>query len=196
MSEAVVNNIMAVLPAFLQSLEALGFIARHLNPPEFASVMEAAGAPDQALQAVRLRLADWPAQFADVKTSLEVASDAALAAFSGLRAVQHGNGDMIAVFRALRYVPRAQEALYRLAAKLPPVSDFFVDARLREDADLKARLAGPARENTGIIHDHNEPGSRGGFSLYVPEYYTPDRRSPLAMAVHGGSGHGRGFLWG
>ena len=42
---------------------------------------------------------------------------------------------------------------------------------------------------------HNEPGSRGGFSLYVPEYYTPDRAWPLVMALHGGSGNGRGFLW-
>ena len=195
MSEAVVDDIVAVLPPLLQSLEALGFIARHLNPPEFDSVMEAAGAPDQALQAVRLRLADWPEQFADVKTSLEAASDAALAAFSGLRAVQHGNGDMIAMFRALRYAPRAQEALYPLAAKLPPVSDFFVDPPLRDDADLKARLAAPAKENTGVIDDRNEPGSRGGFSLYVPEYYTPDRAWPLVMALHGGSGNGRGFLW-
>ena len=41
----------------------------------------------------------------------------------------------------------------------------------------------------------NEPGSRGGFSLYVPEYYTPDRAWPLVMALHGGSGNGRNFLW-
>ena len=53
MSEAVVDDIVAVLPPLLQSLEALGFIARHLNPPDFDSVMEAAGTPDQALQAVR-----------------------------------------------------------------------------------------------------------------------------------------------
>jgi phospholipase/carboxylesterase len=58
-----------------------------------------------------------------------------------------------------------------------------------------ARLAEPSRENTGIVHDHNEPGSRGGFSLYVPEYCTPERAWPLVMALHGGSGHGRGFLW-
>src|SRR5437667_11627021 len=195
MSEAVVDDIVAVLPPLLQSLEALGFIARHLNPPDFDSIMEAAGTPDQALQAARSRLADWPEQFASVNNSLGVASDAALAAFSGLRAVQQGNGDMIAVFRALRHASRAQEALYPLAAKLPPVSDFFVDPRLREDADLKARLAAPAGEDTGIIHDHHEPGSRGGFSLYVPEYYTPDRAWPLVMALHGGSGNGRGFLW-
>src|SRR5712672_3342511 len=195
MSEAVVDDIVAVLPPLLQSLEALGFVARHLNPPDFDSVMEAAGSPDQALQAVRSRLADWPEQFASVRNSLEAASDAALAAFAGLREVQHGNGDMIAVFRALRYAARAQEALYPLAAKLPPVSDFFIDPRLREDAELKARLAAPAKEDTGIIHDNNEPGSRGGFSLYVPEYYTPDRAWPLVMALHGGSGNGRNFLW-
>ena len=195
MSEAVVDDIVAVLPPLLQSLEALGFIARHLNPPDFDSVMEAAGLPDQDLQAVLPRLAGWPEQFAGLKNSLEAASDAALAAFAGLRAVQHGNGDLVAVFRALRYAPRAQEALYPLAAKLPPVSGFFLDPALREDAGLLARLAEPARENTGIIHDHNEPGSRGGFSLYVPEYYTPDRAWPLVMALHGGSGNGRGFLW-
>jgi phospholipase/carboxylesterase len=195
MTEAVVDDIVAVLPPLLQSLEALGFIARHLNPPDFDSVMEAAGTPDQALQAVRRRLTVWPEEFAGIRTALATASDATLAAFEGLRAVQHGNGDLVAVFRALRHAPRAQEALYPLAAKLPPVSSFFVDPALREDAALLARLAQPANENTGILHDHNEPGSRGGFSLYVPEYYTPDRAWPLVMALHGGSGNGRGFLW-
>ncbi len=195
MSEAVVDDIVAVLPPLLQSLEALGFIARRLNPPDFGAVMEAAGTPDQALQAVRARLNGWPEEFAHLRAPLQAASDAALAAFDGLRAVQDGNGDLVAVFRALRHAPRAQEALYPLAAKLPPVSEFFVDPPLREDADLLARLAEPEKENTGIMHDHNEPGSRGGFSLYVPEYYTSDRAWPLVMALHGGSGNGRGFLW-
>jgi phospholipase/carboxylesterase len=195
MSDAVVDDIVALLPPLLQSLEALGFIARHLNPPAFDSVMEGAGTPDRDLREVRARLADWPEQFAYLRAPLEAASTAALAAFDGLRAVQQGHGDLVAVFRALRYAPRAQEALYLLAARLPPVSQFFVDPALREDNDLLARLAGPANEDTGIIHDHNEPGSRGGFSLYVPEYYTPDREWPLLMALHGGSGNGRGFLW-
>ena len=195
MSEAVVDDIVAVLPPLLQSLEALAFIARHLNPPDFDRVMSAAGSPDQALRAVRPRLADWPEPFAGIRTSLESASDSALAAFEELRTVQNGNGDLVAVFRALRHAPRAQEALYPLAAKLPPVSSFFLDPALREDAGLLARLAEPANQDTGILHDRNEPGSRGGFSLYVPEYYTPDRAWPLVMALHGGSGNGRGFLW-
>jgi phospholipase/carboxylesterase len=195
MSETVVDDIVAVLPPLLQSLEALGFVARYLNPPDFGRVMEAAGEPDDALRAVRPRLEQWPQEFSDIKTALEAASDAALAAFEGLRTVQNGNGDLVSVFRALRYAPRAQEALYALSAKLPPVSQFFVEPSLREDADLAARLAAPANENTGIFHDHNEPGSRGGFSLYVPEYYARDRAWPLVMALHGGSGNGRGFLW-
>jgi phospholipase/carboxylesterase len=195
MSEAVVDDIVAVLPPLLQSLEALGFIARYLNPPDFAAVMEAAGTPDQSLRTARPRLADWPAEFAHLGAPLASTSDAVLTAFDGLRAVQHGDGDLLAVFRALRHASRAQEALYPLAATLPPISDFFVDPALRDDTDLKTRLAQPPRENTGIIHDHNEPGSRGGFSLYVPEYYTPDRTWPLVMALHGGSGNGRSFLW-
>ena len=195
MSEAVVDDIVAVLPPLLRSLEALGFIARYLNPPDFDRVMGSVGQPDEDLRAVRPRLEQWPAEFADIGTPLGAASDAALAAFAALRVVQDGNGEFVSVFRALRYASRAQEALYALKARLPPVSEFFVDPPLRDDADLAERLAAPANDNTGIFHNANEPGSRGGFSLYVPEYYTPDRAWPLVMALHGGSGNGRGFLW-
>ena len=141
MSEAVVDDIVAVLPPLLQSLEALGFVARYLNPPDFGRVMEEAGEPDAALRAERPRLSAWPAEFDGIRTALEAASDAALAAFEGLRDVQNGNGDLVSVFRALRHAPRAQEALYPLVAKLPPVSQFFVEPGLREDAALLARLA-------------------------------------------------------
>ena len=195
MSEAVVDDIVAMLPPLLQTLEALSFVARHLNPPDFGHVMEVAGEPDAALRAVRPRLGEWPQEFAGVKRALEASCDAALSGYQGLRAVQHGNGDIVGVFRALRYAPRAQEALYPLAAKLPPVSESFIDPALRGDAGLLSRLAAPPNEDTGIFHDSNEPGSRGGFSLYVPEYYTPERAWPLVMALHGGNGNGRGFLW-
>src|ERR1700761_5290408 len=195
MSEAMVDDIVAVLPPLLQSLEALGFVARHLNPPDFGRVMHAAGTPDQDLRAVVARLANWPDGFADVRTSLQTARDAALAAFTGLRKVERGEGDLVAVFRALRYLSRAQEALYPLSAKFPPVSSFFTDPALRDDEALAARLSAPAQSDTGIFHDPNQPGSRGGFSIYVPEYYTPDRAWPLVMALHGGAGNGRGFLW-
>ena len=195
MSEAVVDDIVAVLPPLLDALDALGFIARHLHPPAFESVMNAIGTPDETLQAARSELAEWPQTFADMRGLLDRACDEALAAFAGLRAVQGGNGDFVAVFRALRHTPRAQEALYPLAAKFPPVSSFFLNAAMREDEDLLTRLAEAPAGQTGIFHHYNDPGSRGGYSLYVPEYYAPDRSWPLVMALHGGSGNGRGFLW-
>lgn len=195
MSEAVVDDIVAVLPPLLDSLEALGFVARHLHPPAFNSVMEAVGTPDQALHTARSRLRDWPPQFESVRALLDAAGTESLAAFAGLRRVQQGEGDLVAVFRALRHVPRALEALYPLTAKFPPVSSFFLSPASREDHNLLDRLAGPPHEDSGVFHDHNAPGDRGGFSAYVPEYYTPERPWPLVMALHGGSGNGRSFLW-
>ena len=195
MSEAVVDDIVAVLPPLLQSLEALGFVARHLHPPAFGQVMQAAGEPDTDLRKVRGRMTEWPEEFSNIRLPLEAASDAALAAFDGLRAVENGQGDLMSVFRALRHLPRAQEALYPLTARLPPVSEFFTEPSLREDAALAGKLSQLANADTGIVHIDNEPGSRGGYSIYVPEYYTADRRWPLVMALHGGAGNGRGFLW-
>ena len=195
MSEAVIDDIVAVLPPLLNALEALGFFARNLHPPAFASVMNAIGTPDEGLQTARAAIGDWPEQFAGLRAQLNRACDETLAAFAGIREVERGHGDLVAVFRAQRHLPRAQEALYPLAGQFPPVSSFFLNAAHRDDADLLSRLEAGTREDTGILHDHNEPGSRGGFSVYVPEYYTQDRAMPLVMALHGGSGNGRGFLW-
>jgi phospholipase/carboxylesterase len=39
------------------------------------------------------------------------------------------------------------------------------------------------------------PDARGGFSLYVPEWLAGTAPRPLVVALHGGSGHGRDFLW-
>src|SRR5690349_25144305 len=119
MSEAVIDDIVAVLPPLLNALEALGFFARNLHPPAFASVMNAIGTPDEALQTARAAIGDWPEQFAVLRTQLNRACDETLAAFAGIREVERGHGDLVAVFRALRHLPRAQEALYPLAGQFP-----------------------------------------------------------------------------
>ena len=194
MNDRVIDDITGLLPPLLQALEALQFVARNLHPPAFDAVMDAVGAPDQALQEARAALSDWPEQFADLRRHLDAASEAALAGFAGLRDAQQPGGDITMVFRALRHSTRGQEALYGTVARLPPVSSFFLPAALREDVALAERLAQPAAANTGVIHA-GEPGARGSFSLYVPEYYTPDRSWPLVVALHGGSGNGRAFLW-
>jgi phospholipase/carboxylesterase len=189
------DDLMALLPPLLGSLEALGFIARYLNPPDFGQVMAAAGTPDAALREARPRLDSWPDKLAGVRDRLASASDSVLAAFEALRSVDDGDG-MGGVYRALRHTPRAQEALYPLAAGVPPVSRYFLSPGARDDPEVQRRLAeAPDRDDTGVMHSVNEPGSRGGYSLYVPEDYSPDRVWPLVMALHGGAGNGRSFLW-
>src|SRR5579859_7962202 len=185
-------DLQVLLPALLRSLETLVHIGRHLNPPELAAVMRAAGAPDADLVRPRSRLDGWPDRLAPLREPVCAASDAALAAFEGLRAAS----DLRGVFRALRHLPRAEEALYPLAAAFSPVSRYFLDPPSRADAALLARLdEAEGREGTGVFHVDHDNGARGGFSVYVPEYYRPDKAWPLVMALHGGSGNGRSFLW-
>jgi phospholipase/carboxylesterase len=190
------DDLMALLPPLLQSLEALGFLARHLNPPDLGAVLSAIGEPDTDLRVARPRLDAWPEPLAGARERLAGACDDTLAAFDALRLIRAEGGDMRGLFRALRHIPRAQEALYPLAEGLPPLSRYFLDPAVRQDAELLKRLAeAPPREDAGVFHLGGEPGARGAYSLYVPEYYTPDRPWPLVMALHGGSGNGRAFLW-
>jgi len=182
----------AFLPPLLRALEGLGFVSRHLNPAQLGRVLAVVAEPGATLRAVRPALEAWPAELEPVREPLELAADQALAAYDGLGAVEEMRG----AYRALRYLPRSQEMLFPLAAGLPPVSRYFLSPGLRDDPDLAARIAaGAGRENVGVFHVDNEPGARGGFSLFVPETYDSGQTHPLVMALHGGAGSGRGFLW-
>jgi phospholipase/carboxylesterase len=190
------EDLVAIVGPLLGAMDALGFIGRYFHPPQFGQVLEAAGTPDEALAAARPRLDDWPERLEGVAACLKSACDHALAGFAALRGVADEPDGMRAVFRALGRLPRAQEALYPLAADLPPISRYFLEPISRDDEGLQARLTESGRpETAGVMHVANEPGARGGYSLYVPEYYAPDRAWPLVVAMHGGAGNGRSFLW-
>jgi phospholipase/carboxylesterase len=192
MEDAELDDLKAFIPPLLRALEALGFAARHLDPPTLPRLQAAMAEPDAALRAVRQRLDGWPQALGGLRERLQDACDLALSGFDELAAAD----DLRGVYRALRTLPRAQEALFPLADGLPPVSRFFLSPDRREDAALVARIAeAPARDDVGVFQIDNEPGSRGGYALYVPEYYEPERAWPLVVALHGGAGNGRGFLW-
>lgn len=190
------DDLMVLVPALLQSLEVLGFVARHLNPPDVYELMAAIGQPEDILAATGPKLGKWPEHLGSLRTALETASDQVLTSFTRLReAAEQGDGTRLA-YRALRGLPLAEEALYPFAAQMAPISRYFLQNAMRGDGGLLERLAqGSGRDDVGVAHFSNEPGSRGGFSLYVPETYAPDVAAPLVMALHGGGGNGRGFLW-
>lgn len=189
------NDLVAVLEPLLRSLEVLGLLSRHVKPYDIAGTVSAAGEPDAPLRAAQERIDAWRPELSELRDALALASDETLAAYDELRSAG-GEEELMKLFGALRHIPRAQAALYPLAQAFPPVNRFFITPDQRGDADLQRRLMSVMpREDTGVMHVANEEGTRGGYSLYVPEDYTSDRDWPLVMALHGGSGHGRSFLW-
>ncbi len=190
----------AFLQALLQAFEVLIVFARHFHPPHFEELVTRLGTPDTELQAAREQYRDAIANLGEVGKALDAAGEAALQAFAALREMADGSGDIRGVFRAFRFVPIGLAALYPLAGSLAPVNRFFLDPELRSDAAFQALFTRrPLRDKVGVMRsaprDGGGAGERGGFWLYVPEYYSPNRVWPLVMALHGGSGTGRQFLW-
>lgn len=196
MSDPALEAVVAVVPPLLASLDALETIARYLSPADLPDLAAGAGAHAAALRAAQPELARIPEPLANLRALLDAACEETLRGLDELSAAFETGASPWALYRALRHAPRALEALYPLAEFLPPVNRFFLAPAVRNDAELAARLlAREARTDVGLQHVDNEPGARGGFSLYVPETYTPARAHPLVFALHGGSGSGRSFLW-
>jgi phospholipase/carboxylesterase len=190
------EDLKVLLPPLLRSMEALELIGRFLNPPDFENVVAAVGTPDAGLREVLPRLEGWPESLERMREPLGAAGKAVLTAFDGLRTAPAQAEGMFAAYRALGQLPRAQEALYALAGGLPPINRYFLEPGVRDDPEAQARtLRVEPSEATGLFHADDKPGSRGGFSMYVPEYYDESRSWPLVLALHGGSGNGRNFLW-
>ena len=169
----------------LDTLDVLERIARYLHPSRLEALVATLGKRDAALRGA-IDGARWREP---LREPLRRAAEATLRACEGLRAAAGSADAPRGAYRALRQVNQALEALYPLAAVLPTVDRFFL-------ASGGSAIGAPrSRAPVGVMHFANETGERGGFSLYVPEDYNEARDYPLVMALHGGSGHGRLFMW-
>ncbi|MCW5748024.1 MAG: phospholipase [Alphaproteobacteria bacterium] len=197
--EPAIEIIARLVPATLRALQAMEFAGRHLAPATLMQLIEAlSGRHDDLGEVVAAsRALDWPERLGPARDCLERAAEAAGEGIAGLLAAGEAPQPMFAAYRALRGYSRAAEALYPMAAHLMPVSQFFLESAARGDTDLLKRLAAvdPTRPDVGVIHVGGPPGTRGAFSLFVPEVYDATRAWPLVVAMHGGSGNGGAFLW-
>jgi phospholipase/carboxylesterase len=183
--------------ATLGALQALEAALRRLHPPRIPALRSQLGP-------LRDRLEDALEAFAAaaVPEGLEAfhqelaggagAARDALARFLDRDPAAHPAAGILASMRGHAH---AQELLYPLRLALPPLGRFFVEPAWHD------RLAAldpepPQGVRVGLFRGGGEEEEeRGGFSLYVPERYRPDRAWPLVVALHGGSGTGRAFLW-
>ena len=194
--DPILDAVAALLPRLLGCLDTLRAIVRHMHPPRLAALAAGIGTQDATLHAAlaSFRTAAWPDHLASFRDQFGLAADLALQACTEFREAAGSPDGRFGASRALRHLTRATEALYPLATALPTVSRWFLNPPQQDDAALLARLGQPMPD-TGVIHANNDRGTRGGFSVYVPEDYDPATPAPLVMALHGGAGHGRLFLW-
>lgn len=196
-----IDAIGALLSPLLGTLERVIWVQRHLHPPlagrladTLAPATEAVSAPLAALQA-----AVWPEDLVFLRDRLVDVAQQTLDMVAAFVQAARGGGDVFELYRALRRFARVQEALYPLAPVLDAVSRWFLEAGRRDDEVLLDRLRAGAMQaeglRAGVLHAHNERDTRGGFSLYVPESWDGRTPRPLVVALHGGTGHGRDFLW-
>jgi len=97
------------------------------------------------------------------------------------------------ILTAMHEVAQAQESFYFFRRALPPFEGYWWLPG-QEGEDLAPRRGDDGSPPTGVVHV-SAGGHHGGFALYVPESYTDERAWPVIVALHGGSGNGRDFLW-
>jgi len=197
----VIDTTRALLEPLLDTLERIVWVQRQLFPP-LAARLAAQLAPSAEAVAVPLRAleaADWPDDLRFMRDRLADVARQTVELITEFVEAAKTPEDPIGLFRALRRLARVQETLYPLTPVFGSVSRWFLDAEHRTNDDLVQRLrAGALRADEvrlGVLHADNERGTRGGFSVYVPESWDGASAMPLVVALHGGSGHGRDFLW-
>lgn len=184
-----------LLARLLPSLETLQLMARRMDPGNLPELVGANTEPFESLRDLIATPFDWPEHLAPLGEQLEQSAGHVCAAADELAEAVTSYEAVRLVYKALRHLPKALEALYPLAGLLPPVNRFFLEAERRDDEKLMLSLAGQAADGTSVMAFGEDPNARETFWVYVPENYSADTPAPLVVALHGGTGKGRGFLW-
>jgi phospholipase/carboxylesterase len=200
-SRDVIEAIGQLLEPLLDTLERITWVQRQLFPPaapqladELAPGAEAIGEPLSVLEKL-----EWPEDLRFMRERLVDVGRQTIDLVTAFAAAAQSAENPIDLYRALRRFARIQETLYPLAPAFDPVSRWFLEPARRDDDELVVRLReGALRDDevrVGVLHASNERDARGGFSVYVPEQWDGETSMPMVVALHGGHGHGRDFLW-
>lgn len=180
----------------VQALIAFEAGLRKLNPLALSEIRKGLLVYLEPLAAARqlLMAADTGVEDESVRSGLLRACDFIQSGIRKFADEEDLQAAYIASLRAARKYCRAQEELFPLCGAIPEVNRYFLEPGVTS-------ILPPAdkthHDKTGMVHagSSHHPHARGGYSLYIPEAYTPERPWPLVVALHGGYSHGRDFIW-
>ncbi len=193
--EGLLNGIGDFCGTILSVSNSLESAMRQFHPPQIPGIQK-------ALQPFASRLKLSRKQFEgraagnngnDVTDQLLKAGEAAERSLDYIMGADHPQAAIGQMMKAMRQHYRAQEHLYPLILGLKPVGRYFLEPGVRDRLeDFNSVSADEAQ--TGLFLDQGEDLG-GGYCLYVPESYDGQTDWPLVVALHGGSGRGRDFIW-
>lgn len=161
---------------------------------------------------LRARLAPIEESLADTRRGLETAPiapgmedtrrvllEASALCLDALALTTEAEGlepSLVNVRKAGRKSHRVLEMLLPLCPVVPALNRYFLEPGARAGASESP--AGPGENPaTGLFHGglESDPYARGSVSFYIPGTGDGPEPLPLVVALHGGFGHGRDFLW-
>jgi phospholipase/carboxylesterase len=197
MSESYDGSVTRVGRSTLSVLRGIEAAGRWLHPPQLPALRE-------RLAPLGSELADAVCEFAatppppeltELHTRMLEGAKLACRAIELFLETPPPDRAILVVLESMRAFSRAQESLYALH-RIPPIGRYFVEEAFHNRLE-SLDPPPPPGISVGLHHSGaaDRVGARGGFCLYVPETYDGTADWPLVVALHGGSGSGREFLW-
>ncbi|MCP4753702.1 MAG: phospholipase [Proteobacteria bacterium] len=181
----------------LSTLSGLESAMRQFHPPWLPNIHKALLPYYDRLREARnvYRRKRPPLGFEPFTSQLEKAADHTFTSIQLFTEPAEPKMAVRQIMRAMRQHYRAQESFFPLRRLLGPVSRYFLESPVRErfkefDPSPPSGMEVGLFTNADLDHD-----SRSEYWLYVPETYDGSSDRPLIVALHGGRGNGRDFLW-
>lgn len=185
------ENISATLVSVLTAFEA-GM--RKLQPLMIPAIRGELAVHESALAAARVSLGTEAGDAGpeDGRRELLRACDFLLQAVRNFGRAEDLQDAFLSALRASHKICRAEETLFPLCRLFHAVHRYFLET----GADVLPE-ATSGDSGIGLFHvgANRDLRARGGYSIYIPSTSSSTDARPLVIALHGGYGHGRDFIW-
>jgi len=183
--------------ATLGALSGLEAVQRRLHPPLLADLRAELAPLERALGETLSRFRDAAPDrgLEGFHRAFVCGSSFALESITRFCRQAPAQEAIAEILASMQAFAHALEALYPLH-RFEPIGRFFVESAFH---DRLERLDREPRDGLSVgLHysgDQHADARRGELCLYVPESCDGGLEMPLVVALHGGGGDGRGFLW-